>query len=122
MKSWYFCAVLILLIHGALVHTHPHDLDDVEDHDPVEIDSEETDPEALFVVDDVDDDLVQEEEPLLDDSLVEEPESPNLDDSVSQEQLLQVLEELNLDTENLDLDNIFDDQDDEVRFLFLKYL
>ena len=41
---------------------------------------------------------------------------------MSQEQLLQVLEELNLDTENLDLDKIFDDQDDEVRFLFLKYL
>ena len=109
MKAFYFCALLILLIHGVLVHTHPHDLD--EDHD----DDHGQDHEDH---DDVDADLFQQDE-LHDESLDVESESPNLDDSVSQEQLLSVLEELNLNTENIDLDEFFDEnQDHEVIFIF----
>merc|ERR1711881_692247 len=99
MKAFYFCALLILLIHGVLVHTHPHDLD--EDHH----DDDHEDH------DDVDADLFQQDE-LHDESLDVESESPNLDDSVSQEQLLSVLEELNLNTENIDLDEFFDENQD----------
>ena len=110
MKAFYFCAILILLIHGVLVHTHPHDLD--EDHH--EQDHEDHD--------DVDTDLLQEDE-LHDESLDEESESPNLDDSVSQEQLLSILEELDLNTENIDLDEVFDEnQDHEVRFTIFSKL
>ena len=114
MKAFYFCAILILLIHGVLVHTHPHDLD--EDHH--DDDHEDRD--------DVDADLLQEDElhdesldneSLDEESLDEESESPNLDDSVSQEQLLSILEELDLNTENIDLDEFFDEnQDHEVIF------
>ena len=106
MKAFYFCALLILLIHGVLVHTHPHDLDE-DHHDDHDQDHEDHD--------DVDADLFQQDE-LHDESLDVESESPNLDDSVSQEQLLSVLEELNLNTENIDLDEFFDEnQDHEVR-------
>ena len=112
MKAFYFCAILILLIHGVLVHTHPHDLD--EDHHDEDHD-------------DVDADLLQEDElhdeSLDEESLDEESESPNLDDSVSQEQLLSILEELNLNTENIDLDEIFDEnQDHEVIFSIFQAL
>ena len=115
MKAFYFCAILILLIHGVLVHTHPHDLD--EDHH--DDDHEDRD--------DVDADLLQEDElhdeSLDDESLDEESESPNLDDSVSQEQLLSILEELNLNTENIDLDEFFDEnQDHEVIFSIFQAL
>merc|ERR1712223_597145 len=78
---------------------HPHDLD--EDHH--EQDHEDHD--------DVHADVLQEDE-LHDESLDEESESPNLDDSVSQEQLLSILEELDLNTENVDLDEIFDENQD----------
>ena len=109
MKAFYFCALLILLIHGVLVHTHPHDLDE-DHHDDHDQDHEDHD--------DVDADLFQQDE-LHDESLDVESESPNLDDSVSQEQLLSVLEELNLNTENIDLDEFFDEnQDHEVIFIF----
>jgi len=102
MKAFYFCAILILLIHGVLVHTHPHDLDE-DHHDDHDQDHEDHD--------DVDADLFQQDE-LHDESLDVESESPNLDDSVSQEQLLSVLEELNLNTENIDLDEFFDENQD----------
>ena len=109
MKAFYFCALLILLIHGVLVHTHPHDLDE-DHHDDHDQDHEDHD--------DVDADLFQQDE-LHDESLDVESESPNLDDSVSQEQLLSVLEELNLNTENIDLDEFFDEnQDHEVIFIY----
>ena len=115
VKAFYFCAILILLIHGVLVQTHPHDLD--EDHH----DDDHEDH------DDVDADLLQEDElhdeSLDDESLDEESESPNLDDSVSQEQLLSILEELNLNTENIDLDEFFDEnQDHEVIFSIFQAL
>merc|ERR1711863_38842 len=102
MKAFYICALLILLIHGVLVHTHPRDLDE-DHHDDHDQDHEDHD--------DVDADLFQQDE-LHDESLDVESESPNLDDSVSQEQLLSVLEELNLNTENIDLDQFFDEKQD----------